>query len=152
MDRYRNLALNLYMGTVYGGLLYFVTDFSLFFIFGSTEYNPYAQYPRYFLASLLSAILYTTSLPFLKWSIAKDQYRTGLWKLSNHNNLFFSAVLPLATFTCTEGYSIWIFGPDPLMEKRFHTLIANGFFMTMLMEFGNIFHTYRNHYLEDLID
>lgn len=152
MDRFRNLGLNLYMGCVYGGLLYFMTDFLVMMATGTDGYTPAIQYPRYFLASILSTVFYTTSLPFLKWSMAKDQYRVGVWKLSATHTLFFSAVLPFATFTCTEGFGFWLIGPDPLVEKRFHTLIAHGFFVTMLMEFGNIFHTYRIHYLQDLAE
>ena len=152
MDRYRTLGLNLYMGCVYGGLLYFVTDFLVILATGTDGYQPSIQYPRYVLASTLSTVFYTTSLPFLKWSFAKDQYRASFWKLGTTNNLFFSAVLPLATFTCTEGFGFWLIGPDPIVEKRFHTLIANGFCMTMLMEFSRVFDTYRNHYLHDLVE
>ena len=35
MDRCRDLGLNLYMGCVYGGLLYFMTDFSVMMATGS---------------------------------------------------------------------------------------------------------------------
>jgi hypothetical protein len=152
MDRCRNLELNLYMGYIYGGLLYFVTDFSVMMATGTNGYTPTILYPRYFLASILSTFFYTYSVPFLKWSMARDQYYVGVWKLSAVNNLFFSAVLPLATFTCTEGFGFLLIGPDPIVEKRFHTLIAHGFCMTMLMERLKIFDTYRNHYLQDLAE
>lgn len=152
MDRYRDLALNAYIGSIYGGLLYWMTDFSLYLVFGSEGFAPLIQYPRYLLASILSWFFYTTSLPVMRWSIAKDQYGTSIWKLGITNNLFFSAVLPLATFTCTEGFGFWLIGPDPLVEKRFHTLIANGFCMTMLIEFSKVFDTYRLRYLEELVN
>jgi hypothetical protein len=84
--------------------------------------------------------------------MAKDLYRPGLWKMDTPLLLYFSAVLPLATFTCTEGFGFWIFGPDPLVEKRFHTLIAQGFGMTMILEFGAIFNSYRIVYLQELAD
>lgn len=152
MDRCRDLGLNLYMGCVYGGILYFMTDFSVMMATGKDGYNSEIQTPRYLLASILSTIFYTNSIPFLKWSMAKDQYCVGSWKLNLTNNLFFSAVLPLTTFTCTECLGVWLIGPDPIVEKRFHTLIANGFCMTMLMEFSRVFDTYRNHYLQDLVE
>lgn len=140
------------MGCVYGGLLYLMTDFSLYLATSTDGYTPAIQYPRYFLASIVSTLFYTSSIPFLKWSMAKDHYHSTFWKLGSTNNLFFSAVLPLATFTCTEGFGFWIIGPDPIVEKRFHTLIANGFCLTMLMEFSRVFDTYRIHYLQDLVD
>lgn len=152
MDRCRDLGLHLYMGCIYGGLLYFLTDFSICLVIKDTKWNTAMQSPRYCLASCVATILYISSIPFLKWSMAKDQYRSGPWKLSASNNLFFSAVLPLATFTCTEGFGFWLIGPDPLVEKRFHTLIAHGFCMTMIMECTTLFQTYRIHYLQDLVD
>lgn len=152
MDWCRSLALNLYMGSVYGGLLYFVSDFSVVLAVQDTSWNGLVQYPRYCMASLLATILYISSLPFLKWSMAKESYRLTVWKLNMKNILFFSAVLPLATFTCTEGFSFWIIGPDPLAEKRFHTLFAQGFCMTFLLEVFGIFETYRQEYLQELVD
>lgn len=152
MDRCRDLGLNLYMGCVYGGLLYFMTDFLLYLATGVDGYTPHVQYPRYLFASFISTVFYTNSVPFLKWSMAQDQYHMGIWKLGTRNNLFFSAVLPLATFTCTEALSFWLIGPDPIVEKRFHTLIANGFCMTMLMEGSRVFDTYRTYYLQGLAD
>ena len=152
MDQYREVTLNLYMGCIYGGLLYFVTDFSLFLVLGTQEYKPYLQYPRYFLASVVSTLLYTSSLPLLKWSIAKDLYRSSLWKMDISLILFFSTILPLATFICTEEFGDWIVGHDPLSEKRFHVLVANGFSLTMILEFGKVFDTYRMHYLQDIAD
>lgn len=149
-ERARYLVNNSTLGILYGGVLYFTTDFFVVLSSGINTWMPTTHMLRYCVASFYATALYSLYLPYIQWTFVQDQYRQTQWKLHPKNLIFFAWLLPLATFSCTESLLYLFNQNDPLTEMRFHTLFATGFCLTVLLEIGNVFEKYRIEYLQGL--